>query len=117
MLMLTRYKGQAVHLMYRDSGEMISTVTVQELFPGTGVARLSFSTPSDSRAVTFTRDLSRQQFIDIMNPEKETEILITVMVLDFIPNGQVRLGFDAQPSVRIVRDNAINRAGPTGSDP
>jgi carbon storage regulator CsrA len=35
--------------------------------------------------------------------------LVTVKVMGFLPNDQVRLGFDADRSVTIMRDNAINR--------
>lgn len=39
------------------------------------------------------------------------EVLATVTVLELLPNNVVRLGFEARPSVRIVRDNAIDRTG------
>lgn len=40
-------------------------------------------------------------------------IIATVTVLDILPNDVVRIGFDAPPSVRIVRDNAIDKTGVT----
>jgi carbon storage regulator CsrA len=35
--------------------------------------------------------------------------LVTVKVLELWPNGQVRLGFEADRTVAILRDNAVSR--------
>ena len=36
-------------------------------------------------------------------------ILATVKVLALLPNNQIRMGFDADPAVTIMRDNAKRR--------
>jgi sRNA-binding carbon storage regulator CsrA len=46
-----------------------------------------------------------------MIDERTGAVLVSVMVLELLPGGLVRLGFDADKSVSIVRDNAKRRDG------
>lgn len=64
MLFLTRRRGEAVDLTFRETGEVIATVSVVEL----------------------------------------------------LPNGVVRLGFNAPAHVKIVRDNIVNNEPPDNGD-
>ena len=38
-------------------------------------------------------------------------VIATITILEILPNDVVRIGFDAPPSVRIVRDNAVDKTG------
>ncbi len=46
--------------------------------------------------------------VDIIDREKGG-VLCTVTLLELLPNGTVRIGFDAPEHIRIIRDNAVRR--------
>lgn len=46
--------------------------------------------------------------VDLIDRRSE-EVIATVTLLELLPNGNVRLGFDAPEHVRIIRDNAVRR--------
>lgn len=52
--------------------------------------------------------LTRKQgeSIDLVD-KRSGEIIASVMVLAFLPNGIVRLGFDADSNINIIRDDMI----------
>jgi sRNA-binding carbon storage regulator CsrA len=52
----------------------------------------------------------KNEAVDLID-RQTGEVLATVTVLEFLPNNVIRLGFEALPSMRIVRDNAIDRTG------
>jgi sRNA-binding carbon storage regulator CsrA len=53
--------------------------------------------------------------VDLIDSASE-EVLATVTVDAFLPNGVIRLGFNARGDIRIVRDNAIRRHGNGASE-
>ena len=46
--------------------------------------------------------------VDIIDRERG-DVLCTVTLLELLPNGTVRIGFDAPEFIRIIRDNAVRR--------
>jgi len=52
----------------------------------------------------------RNEAVDFID-RQTGQVLATVTVLELLPNNVVRLGFEALPSVRIVRDNAVDKTG------
>ena len=50
-----------------------------------------------------------------LSDKRTGEVLATITVLEVTPGG-IRLGFDALPGIRIMRDNAIRRDDGQGND-
>lgn len=50
----------------------------------------------------------RGEQTDLLDAESNV-VLATITFLEMLPNGTVRLGFDALPSIKILRDNAVRR--------
>lgn len=56
----------------------------------------------------------RNEQIDLID-KSSGNVFCTISVLEFLPNNVVRLGFEADQSVRIVRDDAKRRHSPEGN--
>lgn len=50
----------------------------------------------------------KNEAVDLIDRDSG-EVLCAVSILELLPNGVVRLGFEADSSVRIVRDNAVQK--------
>ncbi len=50
----------------------------------------------------------RGEAVDLID-RASGEVLVTVTVLELLPKGSIRLGFDAKDSIQILRDDARRR--------
>lgn len=53
--------------------------------------------------------------VDMIDRDTDT-VLATITLLELLPNGTVRLGFEAPDYVRIIRDNAVRREEGNGHE-